>query len=221
MKKIITYIGFIAASAAESAIFFTADNYIQLAAAVLFYLPLAYFAFRLFPRKEKVISIVNNNNTQSTPNFPNPPDYSNHPDRATSSVGGEIEISDINKRAFLKLIGATGLSVFVSSLLSRMFGNRITGQPEKIDSVKIEDPSGTTITPAKHHPTDNYKISEVDYGVSTYYGFIDQNEGWFILKEDLTDGTYRYVKGGTDFNNNWNNRENLKYDYFNRVFSET
>ena len=51
MKKIVIYIGFVVASIANAAVFITTTTYIQLAVAILLYLPLTYLAFILFPRK--------------------------------------------------------------------------------------------------------------------------------------------------------------------------
>jgi hypothetical protein len=219
MRKITLYIIFALASGLVAATFVTTKNYLQLAIAIGLYLPLTYFAFKLFPRKngsengqtQKTIVQTNNPGTQTQQNIQpqSSPSYQN-PTK-------DVEILDIEKRAFLKIIGATGLSIFISSLLSKRFGN-FFGKSEGSGITQIQDPQGNLISPAKQSPTDNYKISEVDYGITTYYGFIDGGEGWFIMKEDLDSGTYRYIKGDSNFYDNWENRESLKYDYFNQVF---
>lgn len=209
MKKLAIYTGFTAASLADAAIFLTTTTYVQLATAIVLYLPLIYLAFKLFPRKTHIIippiqTIPNKDKVEQS--------LSEQP------IDKELGISDINKRAFLKIIGATGISFFISSLFSRKAGPLILGRAEEPEMTTLKNTTGKIIDPAEHYPTDNYKISEVEYGTNTYYGFIDQGEGWFIMKEDINSGTYRYIKGDTNFLENWNNRENLKYDYFNRVF---
>jgi hypothetical protein len=208
MKKLALYTSFTAVSLSDAAIFLTTTTYIQLAVAILFYLTLIYFAFKLFPRKTYLGSYAHQTIHKDIT-------LNNTPSK--QDISGEVGISDINKRAFLKLIGATGLSFFITSLITRRF-DTLLGKPEGPGFTSIRDSSGTIINPAKFQPTDNYKISEVNYGSITYYGFIDQGEGWFIMKEDINAGTYRYIKGDTNFLENWNNRENLRYDYFNRVF---
>ena len=216
-KKNAIYSGFVAASLAEAAIFITATSYIQMAAAILLYIPLAYFAFKLFPRKSKA-------SPESTTTLPIQEERiieHTKPEEQGVEEIESVEIFDIDKRAFLKLIGVTGLSFFISSLFSKRVETQILGKPEEPGPTTIQDPIGNIINPAKHQPTDNYKISEVDFGINTFYGFIDRGEGWFIMKEDMNAGTYRYLKGDTNFHDNWNNRENLKYDYFNRVFSKS
>jgi hypothetical protein len=208
MKKLAIYTSFAAVSLSDAAIFLTTTTYIQLAVAILIYLTLVYLAFKLFPRK-----IYPQSNTRQSIQK----DITLNKTSSKQDTSGEVGISDINKRAFLKLIGATGLSFFITSLITRKFGTFL-GRTEGPEFTSIRDSSGNIINPAKLQPTDNYKISEVNYGTITYYGFIDQGEGWFIMKEDINAGTYRYIKGVTNFHENWNNRESLKYDYFNQVF---
>lgn len=208
MKKLLLYIGFITASLADAAIFLTSNDYIQLIVAILLYLPLAYVAFKLFPRKPKLAEL----NANTLPN-----NITTDTNKSVIERSDEIEVSDIDKRVFIKLIGATGITFFLSSLFSKKFGS-LPGSFESSGTTSIQDPIGNVIDPAKHHPTDNYKISEVEYGIETFYGFMDENNRWYIMKEDLNSGTFRYAKGDIDFTTNWNNRKNLKYDYYNQVF---
>jgi len=210
MKRIALYTGFVSASLADAAIFLTSSNYIHLAVAILLYLPLTYAAFKLFPRKTHSENLA----VQSTPNNIT---IANTPSESQNTR--DVEISDIDKRVFLKLIGVTGLTFFISSLFTRKFGT-FFGRPEETGVTSIKDTTGNIISPAIQHPTDNYKISEVDYGAESFYGFMDENDSWFIMKEDLNAGTYRYAKGDENFSGNWDNRENLKYDYYNRVFAK-
>ena len=53
MKKVVLFTGFIVASLTNAAIFLTTTTYIQLAIAIVTYIPLAYFALKLFPRKSR------------------------------------------------------------------------------------------------------------------------------------------------------------------------
>ena len=61
-----------------------------------------------------------------------------------------------------------------------------------------------------------YKVSDVDDDASpNYFGFMDAAGAWYILKEDTTAKTYRYIAGKTDYTTNWTNRASLTYTYFN------
>lgn len=209
MKQIALYASFVTTSLMEAALFITTTTYLQLAIAVLFFLPLTYFAFKLFPRK----TMIKNPVIQTIKKkilLAHPP--------SKQHKRKVIEISDIDKRAFLKIIGAAGLSFFISSLFSKKIDALIPGKSKEAGLAAIQDADGNIVKLAEPHPTDNYKVSEVDYGVNTYYGFIDRGEGWFIMKEDLNAGTFRYIKGETNFQDNWKKREKLEYDFFNQVF---
>ena len=67
-----------------------------------------------------------------------------------------------------------------------------------------------------------YKISEIDdAGVVKYYGFVERDGAWYILKEDTgaTSKTYRYCSGLTDYPTNWGNRAiSLVFGYYNEAF---
>jgi hypothetical protein len=68
---------------------------------------------------------------------------------------------------------------------------------------------------------ERYVISDKDDDASpNYYGFVDKDENWVILKETISPGndTYRYVKGSGNYSTNWANRTTLTYDYFYNVF---
>lgn len=212
MKNTPLYVGFAIATMVEVAMFTTTTTYNQYAIAAILYLPLVYVFFKLFPRKPRQKSSIIQSISKS--------DTTKHTITEDHIAKG-IDISDIDKRAFLKLVVVMGLSFFISSLFFKRAGKTILGKAEEPGQTTLKDAAGNIINPAQHNPTDNYKISEVDYGTNTYYGFMDQGEGWFIMKEDLNTGTYRYIKGNSNFYKNWSNRENLKYDYFNRVFPKS
>jgi len=69
--------------------------------------------------------------------------------------------------------------------------------------------------------TSNYVISDKDDDASpNYYGFVNADGGWYILKETVSAGadTYRYIKGDSDYTTNWTGRAGLTYGYFNAIF---
>lgn len=72
-----------------------------------------------------------------------------------------------------------------------------------------------------------YKIADVDDDASpNYYGFVDREGNWFILKETIAAGanTYRYCKGTKNYDTaltgGWAMRANIAttYDYYFNVF---
>jgi hypothetical protein len=210
MQKALTYSSFIVATLMVFAVFVTATSYIQLAIAIALYPVLAYIAFKIFPRK-----------TLTTPEITIqiPAKEAQGAEVEKAEVQKErVDVSDIDKRAFLKLIGAAGLSFFLFSFLRRRTDNLFGGQIASTGVTALENASGNRIDPAEHQPTDGYTISEIDEGEITYYGFINKDGAWFIMREDIDTNSYRYAKGDSAFPENWVNRERLKYDYFHNVY---
>lgn len=75
-----------------------------------------------------------------------------------------------------------------------------------------------TTTPG---PTDAYEIADSDTVSTTkYYGFTDADGNWYILRENTTNGTYRYAKGAAAdvYPTQWTNRAALNYVYFYEAF---
>lgn len=52
----------------------------------------------------------------------------------------------------------------------------------------------------------------------TYDGFLNEQGEYYIMKTDNSAGSYRYVKGSSNYPVAWANRETLTYDYYNNVF---
>ena len=128
------------------------------------------------------------------------------------------QVKDPLRRQFLKTIGVSGVGFFIAALLNpkkteAAFFGSIPGP----GTVALKNTSGQRIDPAEKKPTDGYVISEIDDSSPAYYGYLDKNGDWYIIKEN-TDGSFRYVKGSENFSSYWNNRSTLVYDYFNNVF---
>jgi len=86
--------------------------------------------------------------------------------------------------------------------------------------LKVLD-NGTVV--AMSNPTQFYKIADVDDngpGNISYYGYVDVDGGFYILKEDrsVTPNTYRYFKGDSGYPANWAARAAKTYQYFYEVF---
>ena len=202
MRKILLiYFSFVIACLVVIVAFITATTYTQLAVAILLYPVLVFFAFKTFPHKywgypsKKPVTEV----------LP-PVKSEEFKEVKRENVG----ISDIDKRVFLKLIGGAGLSLLLFSIFNK--------NAESLFSKSL--PASNKIDPVQSQPTDGYRISEIDDNVISFYGFTNKDGAWFIMKGDTDTGSFRYARGNSNFPGNWTNRENLKYDYFNSVFSK-
>jgi len=210
IKKTITYSGFTLAILMIVVIFVTSRSFTQLSLAVLVYPLIVYFLYKIFMGKSEgpVVSM-------NLPSIAPEPSQTDQNDSAVvespnNALDGAI-VTDIEKRAFLKLLGAAGLSVVVYSLINRKF-----------DTVLFGGSQSTNINNQPMQPTAGFTISEIDNdGSVTYFGFVNSSGAWYIMKEDLNMGTYRYTEGRADFNLNWSHRTELTYDYYQNVFPES
>lgn len=188
--------------------FITATSFIQLAVASLLYPALIFFAYKVFPLRtmwSPAAKPAAHAEPRATPQL-----------KADEEKRHSVGITDIEKRAFLKLIGATGLSFFLISIFGRrlealLFGQNIVQAPTRYQQ------HGQSDDAVASSPTEGYNISEIDNGIVGYYGFTNKDGGWLIMKEDTKSGSFRYAKGESNFVANWSNRENLKYDYFHNL----
>ena len=133
---------------------------------------------------------------------------------------------DLDRRMFIKLIGSTGIMLFLFSLFTKKAEAAFFGSVPGPGTLALKDTAGNKIDPAEKHPTDGYKIAQVDDTSSStyaYYGFTNKDGAWFIQRETLTGenaGDYRYARGSSSFSGNWLNRgsQSPDYDYFDEVF---
>lgn len=211
MNKVLTSCSFLVVSLIVIAAFMTATTYTQLVVAILLYPPLAYFGFKAFPRKSRSYS-------SKKPAAPIEEEAS-AAEKVEPTEKETVEIGDIDKRAFLKLIGGVGISLFLFSLFNKkaegLFFRSLPGSSGGM--VALENINGNKIDPAQNQPTDGYNISDVDDDEVTFIGYTNKDGAWFIMKEEET-GAFRYAKGDFNFPGNWSDRKNLKYDYFSAVF---
>jgi len=198
MKKLLIYYSFIIVSLMVVIGFLSANTLPQLMVATLFFPLFMYFASRVFPRRTHAIHIP------ETPLIRVLPAGA---DGRAEKIDPEViklkkEGVDIDRRTFLKLIGSAGVSLFLFSLFTKRAEAAFFGSVPGPGTVSIKDAAGNKINPAERHPTDGYKISEVDDSIPAYYGFLNKDGAWYIMKETDT-GSYLYVRGDTDFSGNW------------------
>lgn len=217
MNKTLSSVSFAVLGLFMILLFVTAKSYIQLGIAIALYPLIAYIAFKVFPRKESQEQLI----TVSGQQLP-----MQNITQQTIPVTGKVDVVDVDKRTFLKLIGATGLSFFLFSLLGRraetlLFGESIESRIANIESGITGSVNTTSTSPLTAEAGNNqgYRISEMNNGIdATFYGFTNDAGAWFIMKEDIETGSFRYIRGSSDFPKNWDRREGLSYDYYHNVF---
>ena len=218
MKKLLIYYNFVVVSLMIVGGFLGTGSYAQLASAALFFPLAAYFLFLVLPNRSKAII------------FPEPQEIKKtKKKKAKTEVlkaekieddGSEKKRLDVNRRAFVKLIGSAGVSLFLFSIFTKKAQGAFFGSVPGPGVVALKDTSGTQIDPAIKLPTDGYKISEIDDSSPSYYGFVDKDGDWFIMKESST-GQYKYYKktgSDNDFTTDWPNRGGFTYLYFDSIF---
>ena len=211
-EVLLKYFIFVISFISVTAIFVTAKTFTQLAIAIALYPILAFFAFKAFPN---IWSPSNPSTALRTSSLRVNPFKPKETYEIRKKEG--VKVADIEKRLFLKLIGATGLSFFLMSIFSRRVESLILNQ-NQAHPVPVAGNLKDSQTTVAASLTDEYEISGIDYGIEGYLGFIKKDGGWYIMKEDLDNGSFLYTNGDSDFPKNWRNRKNLKYDYFDNVF---
>lgn len=207
LSTIALYYGFIVVTIMTISGFLGAKTTPQLISGVIF-LPLAgYFILQVLPKRKRAINIpaivLQPKELKQLKKQVKPPE--------------KLPRIDIDRRQFLKLISSAGLTLFLFSIFAKKAQAAFFGSVPGPGTVAVKDTAGVQIDPAQLHPTDGYKISQLDDSSPAFYGFVRKDGAWFIMKEDSS-GNYRYTKGGTTFSTNWTNRASLIYDYFDVIF---
>ncbi len=203
MKKLVIFYSFIVTSFLTLTAIFSANTYIELISAIFFSFISLYFTILMLPRKQRALSVANTKQTLEI-----------KPELIKNIESQEY---DPERRKFLKLISAAGGAIFLTAIFTRKAEASFFGSMPGPGTVAIKNTQGVAIDPAEKKPTDGYSITEIDdSGTDAYYGFLNKDGGWFILKD--SNGIYRYAKGASSFSSNWTGRSGLTYDYFNVVF---
>lgn len=206
MKKLFIYYGFIVASLMTLVSFMSASSYPQLISSSLFFPIAVFFALLVLPSKKR--SLIAPERRLAVPSKKKAVKK-----QKTAEKPKEVETLkkegyglDKDRRAFLKLIGTAGLSIFMFSVFGvKKAQAAFFGSVPGPGVVSLKDIAGNKIDPSEKHPTDGYRLAELDDSAPAYYGFTDKDAAWYIMKEN-TDGSYRYARGSSAFSTNWTNR---------------
>lgn len=217
MKKLLVYYNFIVVSLMILAGFLGVYNIAQLTSAILFFPLAAYFLLLVMPNRKRAIVFPEPQKATKTKKKPAKSEV-----LKAEKVDDKIDKKklDANRRAFIKLIGSAGVSLFLFSIFTKKAQGAFFGSVPGPGVVALKDTSGAQIDPAIKLPTDGYKISEIDDSSPSYYGFVDKDGDWFIMKESAT-GQYTYYKKtvtDNDFTTDWPNRATFGYQYFDSIF---
>jgi hypothetical protein len=64
-----------------------------------------------------------------------------------------------------------------------------------------------------------YRCADLDEsGDPKYYGFIDTDGAWYILRYNVASGQIRYAKGASGYTIAWANASGQSYDYYYTTF---
>jgi len=81
------------------------------------------------------------------------------------------------------------------------------------------DSQGNLIVTGDLNPLDKYQPADADMASDTkYFGYVDVDGNWYIMREVTTTGQYRFVKGTSGYDTAWTAKTSQSYDYFNNVF---
>ena len=242
MKKVLVYYNFILLTIITVIGFFQAESFAQVISAVLFFPLVIYFGQFILPRKQRSLPLAPVSPEKEAPVTPDSEEEKKSdeqkeeleetlsianeeideekPENEEEAIEGKVLGNgfDLNRRMFLKLIGSAGITLFLFSIFTKKAEGAFFGSVPGTGTISIKDTTGAKIDPAIKQPTDGYTLAQVDDGVSnTYYGYLNRDGAWYILREDSS-SNYRYTKGSSTFATNWTNRASLTYDYFDAIF---
>jgi len=202
MRRLLAYYNFVVCGVMVLVGFSGAQSYPQLASAALFYPLAVYFTLLVIPQRKRALKYPVAPAKQSESKFKSKKTIvAMEPEVLEPEKETERDF-DLDRRAFIKLIGSAGLSVFFLSMFTKKAQAAFFGSVPGPGTIAIKDSTGTVIDPAEKHPTDGYRLAELDDSVPSYYGFINRDSEWFIMREEST-GTYKYKTGSSGFSAAW------------------
>ncbi len=204
-RRVIVYYCFIVTTTVVSLSFFSSLNIPQFVSSLIFSPMAFYFLLLVWPRRKEALLLSKGGRTA----------YKQSESKSLLAPTGKL---DVDRRNFLKLIGSAGILAVILGIFSkRSTIPSFLGNVDSLESVTLKNTSGNIINPAESSPTEGYNISQIDDSIPSYFGFVNKDGGWFIMREG-EDEAFLYTKGDSNFTINWSNRAKLKYNYFDGVF---
>ncbi len=192
MKKLLDYYNLIITATFVLLALLNAKTPVELATGIVFTPLLIYFALLIVPSQKPSPRVSKKM-------------LSDQKNNAVAPSVIKLPNFDLDRRLFLKIFASGGLSLFLFSLFTGRAEKAFFGSGPNNNSSSTKD------------LLDEYQITEIDDSIPTYYGYVNQDGAWFIRKEEIN-GSYRYIKGPSNFSASWLNRATLSYDYFSSVF---
>jgi len=204
-RRVIVYYCFIVTTTVVSLSFLSSLNISQFVSSLIFSPMAVYFLLLVWPRRKEALLLSKSPRTTDRQS-------------ESKSLLAPAPKLDVDRRNFLKLIGGAGILAVILGLFSKRSGvPSFLGNVDNLESVTLKDTSGNVINPAENSPTEGYNISQIDDSMPSYFGFVNKDGAWFIMREG-EDEAFLYTKGDANFTANWSSRTKLKYNYFDSVF---
>lgn len=151
--------------------------------------------------------------TVNVPAFPKIPDLQWPKEKMP--IEGWVQLMGVSLQNPLpvQLRDATGKPIDFGGISQTIGGGSGGGQNPTPTLKKIEEHQKATLQ-------DFFIADKDDDATPNYFGFLNRNGEWYILKETVSAGadTYRYTKGASGYTTAWTNRATEPYDYFNTTF---
>jgi hypothetical protein len=204
-RRFLIYYCFIVTTAVISVGFLSAMNLPQFISALIFSPMAVYFLLLVRPRQKAAFPLPIIKKAAAEV-------------QAVESLAQPSDTVDTDRRNFLKLIGSAGILAVILGLFSKRSGiPSFLGNADNGEPLTLRNASGNVIDPAENSPTSGYNISQIDDSTPAYFGFVNKDGAWFIMREG-EDNAFRYAKGTNSFTTNWESRAKLNYDYFDKVY---
>ena len=181
--------------------FLSAGNLPQIISAVLFFPLAVFFWLQVLPSKKSALVLPLSNQLTSQPDKITKKEkltkrqqvikLKKQAEEGLLEEDQKVHKFDENRRMFIKFIGSAGVTVFLFSMFTKRAQAAFFGSIPGPGTVALKDTNDVRIDPAVEHPTDSYRLAELDDSTPSYYGFVNQGGAWFILREGAT-GTYKY-----------------------------
>ena len=214
ITRLLIYYNFVLLTIMTIVGFLGTQNFKELSSAIFFFPMAVYFGLMVVPQRSRAIILPQNPNKQVG--------YLRNKKSSARILIKEVDNGplDTDRRRFLKLIGSAGLALFLFAIFTKKAQGAFFGSVPGPGTITLKDSSGALVDPAVKHPTDGYRIARLDDNTPAYYGFLNKDGAWFIMREE-SDGTYKYAKGSVNFQTTgWDLRSDTGFAYadFDAVF---